>query len=120
MTDPKAPPPSPTNQNDIEIIPEPEPDNSLFNTCKNQLKELIKDLNINTSTLHLIIKYTMELVEKHTIQRTRTKRFCMSSFKRNISRSNRWRRRKNSTSFSRQWYFRKHDRFNSRGNSRKN
>ena len=67
---------SPSNFQEIELTPQPEPENSLFSNCKNQLKELIKDLNINTTTLHLIIKYTMELVEKTPLKGPEQKDFA--------------------------------------------
>ena len=61
------------NSNEIEIVPK---NNPLFQQCLNELKNLIEHLNIDSTTLHIIIKYTMEIVENTPLKGSEQKNFA--------------------------------------------
>ena len=53
------------------------PTDSLLNACRTQLKNLLGDAPISSGSLHIIIKYTMELIEDTPLKGQAQKDFAL-------------------------------------------
>jgi hypothetical protein len=67
-----------TNVSEVSLEIHTPPNKELMDNCREQFKDLMDEIPVSSGSLHIIIKYVMELVEETPIKGVKQKEFAVN------------------------------------------